>query len=402
MSSSPPAGKQTALPLQLYALTAAAFAIGTTEFVIMGLLPEIAVDLHVTIPSAGLLVTGYALGVVVGAPVLTLGTRRFERKSLLLWLIGLFIAGNVLAAIAPTYEVLMVARVLASLCHGTFFGVGAVVAASIVPADRRASAIALMFTGLALANILGVPGGTAIGQLFGWRATFWCVAAIGVAAALAIAVLTKRLDGEKTGGIVSELAAMRNARLWTALLTTAFGFGGVFVILTYIAPILRDVTGFSSHGVTLTLFIFGAGLTVGNTLGGRLADYALMPMMIATLICLSLIQLIFAHVMFSQSGTYVFAFFWGAAAFAPIASFQTRVVLTSPDAPALASSLNISGFNLGNAGGAYIGGLLIDNGFALPSLAFAGAAVTACGIALALASIVQDRLAKEYRPVASA
>ena len=382
---------KTALPIQLYALTAAAFAIGTTEFVIMGLLPEIATELHVTIPAAGLLVAGYAMGVVIGAPILTLGTRQFERKSLMLFLMSLFVAGNVLAAIAPTYEILMVARILASLCHGTFFGVGAVVATSLVAEDRRASDIALMFTGLALANILGVPGGTAIGQMFGWRATFWCVAVIGLAATLAIALLTKRLAGEKSGGIIAELAAMRNARLWTALFTTVFGFGGVFVILTFIAPILRDVTGFSSHGVTITLFIFGAGLTIGNTLGGRLADFKLMPMLIATLACLSIIQLLFGWVMFSQPGTYVLAFFWGIAAFATIAPLQTRVVLTSPTAPALASSLNISGFNLGNAGGAFIGGLLISEGFPLPALAVGGAIVTAIGIVLALAGLMQDR-----------
>ena len=386
---------RTDLPIQLYALTAAAFAIGTTEFVIMGLLPEIATELHVTIPAAGLLVAGYAMGVVIGAPILTLGTRQFERKSLMLFLMSLFVAGNVLAAIAPTYEILMVARILASLCHGTFFGVGAVVATSLVAEDRRASAIALMFTGLALANILGVPGGTAIGQLFGWRATFWCVAVIGLAATLAIALLTKRLAGEKSGGIIAELAAMRNARMWTALLTTVFGFGGVFVILTFIAPILRDVTGFSSHGVTITLFIFGAGLTIGNTLGGRLADYKLMPMLIATLACLTFIQLLFGWVMFSQTGTYVLAFFWGIAAFATIAPLQTRVVLTSPSAPALASSLNISAFNLGNAGGAFIGGLLISNGFALPALAVGGAIITAIGIVLAAAGLMQDRWTKE-------
>ena len=386
---------RTALPIQLYALTAAAFAIGTTEFVIMGLLPEIAAELHVTIPAAGLLVAGYAMGVVIGAPILTLGTRQFERKSLMLFLMSLFVAGNVLAAIAPTYEILMMARILASLCHGTFFGVGAVVATSLVAEDRRASAIALMFTGLALANILGVPGGTAIGQMFGWRATFWCVAVIGLAATLAIALLTKRLAGEKSGGIIAELAAMRNARMWTALFTTVFGFGGVFVILTFIAPILRDVTGFSSHGVTISLFIFGAGLTIGNTLGGRLADFKLMPMLIATLACLTFIQLLFGWVMFSQAGTYVLAFFWGIAAFATIAPLQTRVVLTSPTAPALASSLNISAFNLGNAGGAFIGGLLISNGFALPALAVGGAIITAIGIVLAAAGLMQDRWVRE-------
>jgi MFS transporter, DHA1 family, inner membrane transport protein len=391
MSSTLLNAKRTALPIQIYALTAAAFAIGTTEFVIMGLLPEIANELNVNIPSAGLLVTGYAMGVVVGAPILTLGTRQFERKSLLLGLISLFIAGNVLAAIAPSYNILMIARVLAALCHGTFFGVGAIVAGSLVPKERQASAIALMFTGLALANILGVPGGTAIGQAFGWRATFWGVAVIGIVVAIALAILLKRLDGEKAGGIGAELAAMWNLKLWVALFTTVFGFGGVFVILTYIAPILRDLTHFSSQGVTTTLFVFGAGLTIGNTLGGRLADRSVMMALIATLVCLSLLQLIFGWAMFSQWGTYALAFFWGIAAFATIAPLQTRVVRSSPDAPALASSLNISGFNLGNAAGAFIGGTLIAKGFALPNLAIAGAAVTFIGLLLALASVALDK-----------
>jgi MFS transporter, DHA1 family, inner membrane transport protein len=397
MSSTSSVAKSTALPIQIYALTAAAFAIGTTEFVIMGLLPEIASELKVTIPSAGLLVTGYALGVVVGAPILTLGTRQFERKSLLLGLISLFIAGNVLAALSTSYNVLMIARVLAALCHGTFFGVGAVVAGSLVPKERQASAIALMFTGLALANILGVPGGTAIGQAFGWRATFWCVSVIGIVVALALAFLLKPMVGEKAGGMGAELAAMWNLKLWIALFTTVFGFGGVFVILTYIAPILRDVTQFSSQGVTTTLFVFGAGLTIGNILGGRLADRSVMGALIATLVSLSMLQLIFGWAMFSQWGTYALVFFWGIAAFATIAPLQTRVVRSSPDAPALASSLNISGFNLGNAGGAFIGGTLISKGLSLPTLATAGAAVTFVGLLLALASVALDNSDKSPR-----
>jgi MFS transporter, DHA1 family, inner membrane transport protein len=203
--------------------------------------------------------------------------------------------------------------------------------------------------------------------------------------------LLKRLDGEKAGGIGAELAAMWNLKLWIALFTTVFGFGGVFVILTYIAPILRDISHFSSQGVTTTLFVFGAGLTIGNTLGGRLADKSVMGALIATLIGLSLLQLIFGWAMFSQWSTYVLVFLWGIAAFATIAPLQTRVVRSSPDAPALASSLNISGFNLGNAGGAFIGGTLIARGFALPNLAIAGAAVTFIGLLLALASAGLDR-----------
>jgi DHA1 family inner membrane transport protein len=381
----------TSLPIQIYALTAAAFAIGTTEFVIMGLLPEIAADLQVSIPSAGLLVAGYALGVVVGAPILTLGSLRFERKSLLLGMMVLFIAGNVIAALAPTYSVLMVARVVAALCHGTFFGVGAVVAASLVPSERRASAIGLMFTGLALANILGVPGGTVVGQMFGWRATFWCVSAIGAAAAVAIAMLIRPMPAPPSGGIASELAALRNPGLWMALGTTVFGFGGVFVILTFIAPILRDATGMSPNGVAVALLVFGAGLTLGNPIGGRLADRSLMPSLTAILIVLSALQLLFGSAMFHPVATYAFLFCWGVAAFATIPALQTRVVLSSPKAPALASSLNIAGFNLGNACGAFIGGALIQYGFGYPALAVAGAAVTACGILLALAGAHRDR-----------
>ncbi|MBX3537736.1 MAG: MFS transporter [Chelatococcus sp.] len=384
MTASADRALRTPLPLQIYALTAAAFAIGTTEFVIMGLLPEIAMDLQVSIPAAGFLVAGYALGVAVGAPILTLGTLRLERKSLLLSLMGLFIAGNVIAAVAPSYTVLMIARVVAALCHGTFFGVGAVVAASLVAAERQASAIALMFTGLALANILGVPGGTAVGQMFGWRATFWCVSAIGGLATVAIALLIRPMPAPPSDGLASEFTALRSPGLWMALGTTVFGFGGVFVILTFIAPILRDATGMSPDTVAIALLVFGAGLTLGNPVGGRLADRALMPSLIAILVALSLIQLLFGWAMFHLTPTYLLLFCWGVAAFATIAPLQTRVVLSSPSAPALASSLNIAGFNLGNAGGAAVGGALIDHGFGFPALAVAGAAMTACGLALAI------------------
>ena len=382
---------RAALPLQIYALTAAAFAIGTTEFVIMGLLPDIARDLAVTIPAAGLLVAGYALGVVVGAPVLTLGTRRFERKSLLLGLMSLFIAGNLLAALAPNYTILMIARVVAALCHGTFFGVGAVVAASLVPQERQASAIGLMFTGLALANILGVPGGTAIGHALGWRATFWSVSAVGVGAAIAIIVLIRPLAVADAGRLSAEFAALRKFKLWAALGTTVFGFGGVFVILTFIAPILGEVTGMSPNALTVALFVFGAGLTLGSTMGGRLADIALMPAMIGILVTLAAVQLMFGWIMFNMVLTYGLLFVWGAAAFATIAPLQTRVVSTTPEAPALASSLNIAAFNLGNAGGAFLGGELIRHGFGYPVLAIAGAIVTAIGMLLALAGSWHDR-----------
>lgn len=379
------------LPIQLYALTVAAFAIGTTEFVIMGLLPDIARDLQVSIPAAGMLVTGYALGVVVGAPVLTLGTGSVQRKSLLIGLMSLFIAGNLIAAVAPSYSILLVARVVAALAHGTFFGVGAVVAAGLVAPERRASAIALMFTGLALANILGVPAGTAIGQLWGWRATFWCVSGLGIASALAVYWLVKPVQAVSHVNIRTELEALRRADLWIALGTTVLGFGGVFVVLTYIAPILLDVTGFAPQQITIAMLVFGIGLTIGNTLGGRLADIALMPALIAILTCLSLVMLIFTWTMGSAATAYVTIFVWGVVAFATISPLQTRVVSTAQGAPSLASSLNIAAFNLGNAGGALVGGMLIGAGFGYAALTVAGAAISGGGLLLAMLGARRDQ-----------
>ena len=387
------------MPIAVYALTISAFAIGTTEFVIMGLLPIVARDLGVSIPAAGMLVTGYALGVVVGAPILTLATTRVPRKPLLIGLMAIFILGNLIAAIAPSYAVLMVARVVASFTHGAFFGVGSVVAAGMVAPDKRARAIAMMFTGLALANILGVPAGTAIGQAFGWRATFWAVTALGLLAALALAVLVRPVAGHGGGNVRREVAALRHLPVWVALGTTMLGFGGVFVVLTYIAPILEEVTGLAPRSVTLVLFLFGLGLTIGNLLGGRLADRALMPSLIASLAVLAAVMLLFAATMQAATIAIVTIFVWGVAAFATIPGLQTRVVEKAREAPNLAASLNIGAFNLGNAIGAALGGGLIDAGFSYPAVAVAGAAMSATGCLLAIVGGAMDgrdrkRLAK--------
>jgi MFS transporter, DHA1 family, inner membrane transport protein len=370
------------MPIPLLALAISAFAIGTTEFVIMGLLPDVARDLAVSIPSAGFLVTGYALGVAVGAPLLAVLTAKMPRKLALQLLMGVFIVGNVLCAVAPGYSMLMVARVVTSFAHGSFFGIGAVVAASLVPAEKRASAIALMFTGLTLANVLGVPFGTFIGQEFGWRATFWVVAALGVASLVGVAALVPNKHDSGPSNFGHEMRVLKEPQVWLALAMTVLGFGGVFVVFTYIAPILEQVSGFSPHGVTLVLVLFGVGLTIGNTIGGKLADRALMPSLMGILVALAIIMAVFAKTSHNQTLAAITIFIWGIAAFATVPPLQTRVVEKAKHAPNLASTLNIGAFNLGNAGGAWLGGVVLTQGHPLDSLPWVAAvvAVVALGV----------------------
>src|SRR5471030_2375831 len=379
------------MPITLFALAISAFAIGTTEFVIMGMLPDVARDLAVTIPSAGLLVSGYALGVTVGAPLLAVLTSKWSRKSALLALMYLFIVGNVLCAIAPDYTLLMAARVVTSFAHGSFFGIGAVVAASLVPAEKRASAIALMFTGLTLANVLGVPFGTYIGQEFGWRATFWIVAGLG---ALSLAGLTYWLPNRHDAapqGLRQELRVLREPATWLALAMTVFGFGGVFVVFTYIAPILEQVGGFTPHAVTLILVLFGVGLTIGNTIGGKLADRALMPSLMGIFVVLAVVMAVFAKTSHYQLAAVITIFVWGVAAFATVPPLQSRVVDKARHAPNLASTLNIGAFNLGNAGGAWLGGWTLERGFGLDALPWVAAAVALAALALTAFAAWHDR-----------
>jgi predicted MFS family arabinose efflux permease len=264
---------QKSLPLGLLALTVGSFGIGTTEFVIMGLLMQVSADLGVTIASAGLLISGYALGVAVGAPVLTLATRKLPRKTVLLALMAIFTLGNLACALAPDYGSLMAARVITSLAHGTFFGVGSIVATGLVAPERKASAIAVMFSGLSLATLLGVPAGAWLGLHYGWRSTFWVVALIGLLAFLVLAVFVPRSAAENgNGSIRQELAGLARPQVVLGLLMTVFGFAGVFAIFTYIQPILTQLTGFSEAAVSPILLVFGGGIFIGNLLGGRLAD----------------------------------------------------------------------------------------------------------------------------------
>lgn len=299
------------MPLPLFALAVAAFGIGTTEFVIMGLLPNVARDLGVSIPAAGMLVSGYALGVTIGAPILAIVTAKMPRKRALMALIGLFIAGNLFCAIAPGYAVLMAARVVTAFCHGAFFGIGSVVASNLVAPNRRAQAIALMFTGLTLANVLGVPLGTALGQAFGWRATFWAVTGIGIAAAAALAVcLPKNLAMPDTS-ITREFSVLKHPQVLMVLGISVLASASLFSVFTYITPILEDVTGFSPRQVTYVLLLFGLGLTVGGTLGGKLADWRRMPSLIATLALIGIVLALFAGTMHLPFAALATIFVWG-------------------------------------------------------------------------------------------
>ncbi len=370
------------MPIPLLALAISAFAIGTTEFLIMGLLPEVARDLSVSIPAAGLLVTGYALGVAAGAPLLAVLTSRMPRKLALQLLMGIFIVGNVLCAVATNYPLLMVARVVTSFAHGSFFGIGAVVAASLVSAEKRASAIALMFTGLTLATVLGVPFGTAIGQQFGWRVAFWIVSGLGVISLLGVSALVPNRHDSAPAGLGHEVRVLRDPQVWIALGMTVLGFGGVFVVFTYIAPILEQVSGFSPRGVTLMLVLFGLGLTLGNTLGGKLADRALMPSLMGILVLLAVVMAVFTKTSHASLPAAVTVFIWGIAAFATVPPLQMRVVEKAAAAPHLASTLNIGAFNVGNALGAWLGGLAIAHGAALDALPWLAALVSVAALLL--------------------
>ncbi|MCA1415605.1 MFS transporter [Bradyrhizobium sp. NBAIM20] len=382
------------MPPAVLALTAGAFGIGTTEFIIMGLLLQVAADMHVSVPVAGLLISGYALGVFVGAPVLTLATRRMPRKTVLLALMAIFTLGNAACALAPTYELLMAARVLTSLAHGTFFGVGSVVATSLVAEDKRASAIATMFIGLTVATLLGVPFGAWLGLMLGWRAAFWAVTVIGVIAFSVVAALVPGHvgDGDKPISLAEEVAVLGRPQVLLGLAMTVFGFAGLFVVFTYIQPILTRFTGFSEAAVSPILLVFGVGLGIGNIAGGKLADRGLARALTGTLAALAIVLLGLAAVLPIKILTVALILLLGTAAFATVAPLQLRVLeAAGPSGRTLASSLNIAAFNLGNALGAWAGGVTIDRGLGLSALPLVAAGITAIGLVLALWSLRLDR-----------
>ncbi len=386
------------MPVALLALALSAFAIGTTEFVIMGLLPDVAGNLHVSIPSAGWLISGYALGVAIGAPVMAMLTARLPRKRTLLLLMLIFILGNLLCATASGYSFLMLARVVTALCHGAFFGIGAVVASRLVAPERQASAVALMFTGLTLANVLGVPLGTWFGQLYGWRATFWAVSGIGLLAFMALLVSLPVDKDEKPVSLMREVRALNSGKLWLSLLTTVWFSAAMFALFSYIAPMLIQITGISADGVSWTLFLMGAGLTLGNTLGGRLADRKLSLSLLLSFSLLTVFSLLFRW----SSGEILLAeitlFLWSMAAFSLVPALQINVVRYGHDAPHLVSTLNISAFNLGNALGAWLGGVVIGNSAGLRGVPVAAALLALAGLLTTL--MIFRGGARTHRPQA--
>ncbi|MFJ5957866.1 MFS transporter [Paenarthrobacter sp. NPDC092416] len=374
------------MPAGLIALALGGFGIGLTEFVIMGLLPEVAADFNVSEASAGWFISGYALSVTVGALLVTAAVTRLPRKAVLMGLLVLFIAGNFLSAVADSYPAMMIGRIVAALCHGAFFGIGSVVAASLVPAHKKAGAIAIMFTGLTAANVLGVPFGTLLGQNFGWRSTFWAITAIGVVALLGIALMVPKSTTEPAKGLRSELGAFKSGQVWLSIIVTILGFGGMFGAFTYIAFTLTEVSGFESGAVPWLLVLFGAGLFVGNFLGGKAADKSLDKTLVVILAGLVLVLVFFALTASNGIATLASLALMGGFGFATVPGLQMRVMHFASTAPTLASGANIGAFNLGNALGAWLGGVTITLGLGYTSPIWAGAAITVAALLVMLAA----------------
>ncbi|WP_317214945.1 MFS transporter [Gluconobacter sp. GP1] len=370
----------------LLALAVGAFAIGTTEFTPMGLLPVIAQGLQVTVPKAGGLVTAYAVGVMVGAPFITLLLARLRRKFALTLLMGLYVAGNLLSAVAGSYELLFASRVLTSLAHGAFFGLGAVEASAVVAPERRASAVATMFMGLTVANIIGVPAATWLGMNFGWHMAFGVTAILGVLTMIAVQLALPAREAGPVPDVASELKALLRTNVLLALTTTAIGAGAMFVLYTYITPILQHITHASPLVITVALMLTGVGFSIGNAIGGRSADRSLDGSLLMFFPILGAVMLLFPWVAQTVPGALIATLVWGAATFALMPALQMRVMQAAHDAPALASSVNIGAFNLGNAIGAALGGVALSMGLGYPGVSVIGTALALVGVGLVLFS----------------
>ncbi|WP_040029948.1 MFS transporter [Staphylococcus cohnii] len=377
-------------PIAIWMLAIGAFAIGMTEFVIMGLLPNIARDFDVSVSQAGQLITGYALGVAIGGPIIVMLTIKWNRKYLLLALMAIFIIGNFAASFSPNYGFMMTSRIITSLAHGSFFGIGSILAASMVKPEKRASAMALMFMGLSMSNILGVPFGTLIGQNFGWPMTFIIISIIGALALIGIIIFVPMKKETVKSSVLNELKILKEKRLWLTLAVTLFGFSSVFAYFTYISTVLIDVSHVQENLISYLLIIFGIGVTLGNVVGGKLADWNLNKAlkMIFSVFILYFILLYFVQ----MNGLLMVAgiFFFGLIGFSMSPSLQYKSTLISQDAPTLASTLNQSAFNLGNALGAFIGGVVVTN-LPVASLSLIAPILTLIGLIFLFINIAVEK-----------
>ncbi|MFT4174641.1 MAG: MFS transporter [Rhodocyclaceae bacterium] len=378
---------QTRATLPLLALAVGAFGIGTTEFGPMGMLPTIAQGVDVSIPTAGMLVSAYAVGVMVGAPIMTLLLARWPHRKALIALMAIFTLGNLLSAMAPNYASLLAARVITSFNHGAFFGLGSLVAASLVPREKQASAVAAMFMGLTIANIGGVPAATWLGQTMGWRESFAAIAVLGVVAMASLRYALPPGSSGKLPDVRAELRVLTRPAVLMALTTTVTGAGAMFALYTYINPSLETLTQASPGFVTAMLVLIGVGFTLGNTLGGKLADRSVDGALIGFLLVLLVSMLAFPWLASSKLGVALALLVWGTAAFAVVPPLQMRVMRAATGAPGLASSVNIGAFNLGNALGAALGGAVLQAGFGYAAVSIAGSTLAATALVLVFAQL---------------
>ena len=389
--------KKKGLPVALWALTISAFAIGTTEFVIVGLLPTVANDLNTSLTSAGLLVSLYAIGVAIGAPILTALTGKIPRKQLLISLMLLFIVGNGLAAISPSFELLLLSRVITGFAHGVFFSIGSTIAASLVPQDKRATAISIMFAGLTVAIVTGVPLGTYIGQNFGWRATFIGVAILGAIGAVASLILVpKNIKKQKPLRLVDQLKVIKNPSILLVLAITAFGYGGTFVTFTYLTPLLEQVTGFSSDKTSIFLLIYGIAIALGNIIGGKVSNKKPGKALLVMFALQAIVLFVLYFTASNQILAIVTLFFMGILAFSNVPALQLYIVKMSekylPGTEDVASALNIAAFNVGIAIGAYVGGMIVDSDLGIEATPWVGSILVVVGFLLTLVLYRKEKI----------
>lgn len=380
------------MPIALLALAIAAFGIGTSEFIIMGILPDVAHDLSVSIPRAGLLVTAYALTVTIGGPFVAVAAGRLPRKAALILLMGVFTAGNLACALAGDYWMLLAGRILAALSHGSFFGIGVVVAASIVPRERRSMAIALMFSGLTFANVTGVPLGAMLGHWAGWRSTFWAIVPIGLISAAALIAFVPKTEKPAEGdGSLADFRILGRPQILLTVAISVAGSAALFAVLTYIAPLLTSTANLTQQVISVALLLFGVGNFVGMLAGGRLADWRQMPAILGLLGLLIVIYASFAFTSHAMIPAVASMLLIGAVSFATSPGLQTRAIEFAPEAPGVSATLMQSGFNLGNALGAWIGGMALDAGLEYGQLPWLATALTVVALVIALASVALER-----------